>query len=260
MTSMIESDAPETGGKASPPLVLLAEDHPVGRILVSRLLETAGFTVVIAKNGREAVDLLFADPEGFDLLLLDLEMPVMDGWEAVRAIREKGIMLPVVALSGHTDESLGERCRKSGMNDYLTKPVSMEALAAVMQQWTGRRGTRPSTSPDLDGEVVFDREFLLSRIGRDEGLAASIAKTFARTAGSHLKAAASARGEGNLTGALGEIHALKGAAANVGARRMAGACLAFEEMATKGYDHGMDDAMDVLAREIEAFKEALDQS
>jgi signal transduction histidine kinase/DNA-binding response OmpR family regulator len=121
--------------------VLLAEDNAVNQRLASRLLEKRGHSVVVAENGREALAAL--EKESFDLVLMDVQMPVMDGFEATAAIRKKeeasGIHLPVVALTAHAMKGDREKCLAGGMDGYLTKPIRPQELDEILQRYLARR-------------------------------------------------------------------------------------------------------------------------
>src|SRR5208337_4987123 len=115
--------------------ILLAEDNAVNQKLASRLLEKRGHTVVVAANGREALKAL--EKEEFDLVLMDVSMPEMDGLEAARAIRAAeqttGAHLPIIAMTAHAMKGDRERCLAAGMDGYLAKPVQARELFAVAQ-------------------------------------------------------------------------------------------------------------------------------
>jgi signal transduction histidine kinase/CheY-like chemotaxis protein/uncharacterized membrane protein affecting hemolysin expression len=125
--------------------ILLAEDNPVNQRLASRLLEKRGHSVVLAANGREALDALVK--EIFDLVLMDVQMPVMDGFEATAAIRKREvggeIRLPIVALTAHAMKGDREKCLAAGMDGYLTKPIRPQELDEVLESYLARRsGTK----------------------------------------------------------------------------------------------------------------------
>jgi CheY-like chemotaxis protein len=114
--------------------VLLVEDNPINQKVAQRLLEKAGHTVVIAGNGKEAIDVLEVRP--FDLVLMDISMPEMDGLEATARIREReagrGSRLPIVAFTAHAMVGDRERCIAAGMDAYVTKPVAPPQLFQAM--------------------------------------------------------------------------------------------------------------------------------
>ncbi|MBX9404137.1 response regulator [Pseudomonas baetica] len=125
--------------ETSPPVrrgrVLLVEDNPVNQLVAKGMLGKLGCDVVVAAHGAEALDQL--EYQEFDLVLMDCNMPVMDGYEASRQIRQSGRWpnLPIVALTANAMSEERERCRAAGMSDYLAKPFRREELAALLDQW-----------------------------------------------------------------------------------------------------------------------------
>jgi two-component system, sensor histidine kinase and response regulator len=120
--------------------ILLAEDNAVNRLLAVRLLEKRGHAVTVAGNGKEALAALEKQP--FDLVLMDVQMPEMDAFEATAAIRDKekhsGSHLPVIAMTAHAMVGDRERCLAAGMDDYITKPIRPDDLTAVLARHSHR--------------------------------------------------------------------------------------------------------------------------
>jgi two-component system sensor histidine kinase/response regulator len=118
--------------------ILLVEDNPVNQVLAVRLLEKRGHAVAVAGNGKEA--LVALEKQAFDLVLMDVQMPVMDGFEATAAIREKektsGNHLPVIAMTAHAMVGDKERCLEAGMDDYITKPIRGEELSDLLKHYS----------------------------------------------------------------------------------------------------------------------------
>jgi len=149
-----EEEAPDVTDKGPPPVrplkVLLAEDSLVNQKLVRALLERRGHRVVIANNGHEALGACLA--ERFDLILMDIQMPEMDGLEATAAIRraerQTGVRTPIVAMTAHVLQGDRERCLESGMDDYLAKPVRARRLFEAIEAATGQSSARPC--PDAE--------------------------------------------------------------------------------------------------------------
>ncbi len=138
--------------------MLLVEDNPVNQIVARRFVERRGHEVVVAANGMEALRLIGAGP--FDLVLMDLQMPEMDGYEATALIRrnEGGERrLIIVAMTAHASEDDAEECLRAGMDGYLAKPVRLDELARILREAdTGaireRSGAQTGfTSPPRDG-------------------------------------------------------------------------------------------------------------
>ena len=125
-------------GVDAPSRLLLVEDNPDNQNLVLRILEKANYVVDVADNGQIAVEAVKNNT--FDLVLMDVQMPVMDGFEASLAIRsweqESGrARVPIVALTAHAIEGYRETCLKNGMDDYMTKPLRRKRLLALIEQW-----------------------------------------------------------------------------------------------------------------------------
>jgi signal transduction histidine kinase/ActR/RegA family two-component response regulator len=117
--------------------VLVVEDNAINRQILDRLLRRLGMLVEFANNGREAVDAVLAEPQRFDVVVMDVQMPVMDGLEATRLIRGQvsATQLPIIAMTAHAMEEERLACLAAGMNDHLTKPVDPRALARTLEHW-----------------------------------------------------------------------------------------------------------------------------
>jgi CheY-like chemotaxis protein len=119
---------------------MLVEDGPDNRRLLTHVLERTGATVVCAENGRVALDLLFADPDAatrFDVILMDMQMPVLDGYAATTELRQRGCTTPVIALTAHAMVGDRERCLAVGCTDYATKPFRWPQLMQCIRRVTG---------------------------------------------------------------------------------------------------------------------------
>ena len=134
--------------------ILVAEDNDINALLTRTLLERDGHNVYIVKNGREALAALNAeDGDIYDLVLMDLHMPEMDGFEATRHIRamsDARSSLPIIALTANAMADDRQHCLTAGMDDYLSKPVAPDALSHMLEAWSGRRsdmGVAPSDAP-----------------------------------------------------------------------------------------------------------------
>lgn len=140
--SEIKNDSGKPVSQGDGRRLLLVDDHRVNQMVSKGMLNKLGYKVVIANNGREALAAL--EEQHFDLVLMDCQMPEMDGYEATREIRrmeqEQGVTkpLPVVAMTAHAGESDQAKCYAAGMNDYLAKPVSFEKLEQNLKRWLGK--------------------------------------------------------------------------------------------------------------------------
>jgi len=118
------------------PSILLAEDNKANQIISKAMIESSGFEVTIAENGQEVLDLL--SQVTFDLILLDCQMPIMDGYEAIGRIRQLDdpakAGIPVVALTADTQTETRKACLDSGMDDFLTKPFTIDEIAGLVSK------------------------------------------------------------------------------------------------------------------------------
>ncbi len=114
--------------------ILLAEDGRDNQRLIERLLRKEGYEVVIVENGQEVLGAVAADPDGFDLVLMDMQMPVVDGYTATSELRAMGVDLPIVALTAHAMDGAREACLEAGCDEYATKPIEREELFAVIHR------------------------------------------------------------------------------------------------------------------------------
>jgi CheY-like chemotaxis protein len=131
----LQSSAQAQPARESTARVLLVEDNPVNQMVAKGMLAKLGYQVLVAAHGAEALEVLEQEP--IDLILMDCNMPVMDGYEASRRIRSNGRWpeLPIVALTANALSDERERCRAAGMNDYLAKPFRREELAVMLDTW-----------------------------------------------------------------------------------------------------------------------------
>lgn len=119
--------------------ILLAEDNPVNQKLAVLILNKAGYQVDVANNGRKAVETFTQQPANYDLILMDVQMPEMDGLEATRELRSRGFhSIPIIAMTANAMKGDREICLEAGMNDYITKPVKREIIFEIIEKWLHR--------------------------------------------------------------------------------------------------------------------------
>jgi CheY-like chemotaxis protein len=214
--------------------VLLAEDNPVNQEVAATMLRRRGHTVDIVASGREAVAAVERDRAGYDLVLMDIQMPELDGVAAARAIRalpaDRGGAIPIVALTAHALPEERARCATAGMTGYLTKPFRARELFEIVevQSRGAAAGTPPGTPPtaaatvpptdlpaDLDG---FRRDMVEAGAG---AAVPAILATFTASAQGRLAALGRAAAAGDAAAAAAAAHALRSAAATIRAERLA---------------------------------------
>jgi len=140
--------------------ILLVEDNPVNQKLAGMMLSKAGYHVEIAGNGLEAVEKYSASPGDFDLIFMDVQMPVMDGMEATRTIREKGFAdVPIIAMTAHAIKGYRDECLAAGMDDYLTKPIKRELVFEILEKYVFKKRNDFSERKISAGSArIFDQE------------------------------------------------------------------------------------------------------
>ncbi|PIE69661.1 MAG: hybrid sensor histidine kinase/response regulator [Deltaproteobacteria bacterium] len=120
--------------------LLLAEDNPVNQKLAKIMLSKAGYQVTVANNGELALQTFLDSPEDFTAILMDMQMPQMNGLQATRAIRDNGfIQVPIIAMTANAMQEDKDRCHAAGMNDYISKPIKKELLLATLQKWLAKK-------------------------------------------------------------------------------------------------------------------------
>ena len=214
--------------------VLLAEDNPVNQKVASRMLELMGCRVDIAANGREAAEMAASLP--YDLVLMDCQMPEVDGFEATARIRQRevatGVRVPIVALTAHAMAGDRERCIAAGMDDYLTKPVRPDALSGALARLrvTGVPGEARAHPPG-----IIDERAAADAVGGDGQLLAELLDIFEPASARYLDEIDRGVREGDTEAVTRAAHALRGSAANF---RAIAACELAAELETGV--HGME--------------------
>jgi CheY-like chemotaxis protein len=218
--------------------VLVAEDNPVNRKLVTTLLRKRGHTVKAVENGREAVAAIKDRSDApFEVVLMDLQMPEMGGLEATRLIRERerssGRRLPLIALTAHAMHGDRARCLEAGMDGYLAKPIDVDELISTVERFgAGEAAARPQVAgPEANeaSEAVFDEAAALSYTGGDRRLLKEVVQLFRADYPSSLRKINRAlQGRDSETLRMA-AHRLKGSIATVGAPAARRAAAELEE-------------------------------
>ncbi len=222
--------------------LLLAEDNLVNQKLAVKLLAGRGHSVQVANNGREALEA--ARRERYDAILMDLQMPVMGGIEACRAIREResgADHVPIVALTAHALDRDRELCLASGMDGFVSKPVRIDHLMSELERVIYSTAAMPVSPapapvpvrPANEGDIL-DCNGTLSRLSGDRDLFAEIAEIYAVSAPRQLGSIDTALAKGDIARVCSEAHALKGATATFEAPAVLCAVAALEAHAIEG--------------------------
>jgi CheY-like chemotaxis protein len=212
----------------NPLRILVAEDHPMNRRVMLGLLEHLGYGAEVAGNGREALEALAR--RRYDVVLMDVQMPEMDGLETTRRIRRQ---LPadrqprIFALTAHAMPGDRERCLEAGMDGYLSKPVQIAALEAALEATSSAVETLP---PDPLDRQILDLLRGLPAAG-GESFLSTVIRSFLASSADDLATVRRCAEEGRWPEAGRAAHRLKGSSATLGAARVAAACAAIEEKA-----------------------------
>jgi two-component system sensor histidine kinase/response regulator len=236
--------------------ILLVEDNAVNQLVALRLLEKYGHTVGVAANGRKALEEL--EKESYDLILMDVQMPEMNGWEATQAIREKekltGGHIPIVAMTAHAMKGDEERCLAAGMDAYLTKPIRTQELLAVLDD-IGNRKAGPPVPLDMPSQKSttdsIDLEATLERLDGDRGLFQELAQVFKEECPRIVEAMRRAIVVNDAKSLEGCAHTLKGSSASVGALAVSHAAGEIERLAHTGSVESTSVEFKILQEELE---------
>ena len=242
-------DAAQPGGRSAPRTlmaipgtsVLLVEDNEINQQVATELLQMADFQVTVAENGALAVDAV--SKQTFDVVLMDLQMPVMDGHEATRRIRENPDCdrLPIIAMTADALSGERERCLASGMNDFVTKPIDINALFATLRQWIPDNmvekepaAPSPSGQPDDEDDLPvmagIDARAGLSKLGGNRQIYRNLLRKFAENHGRAGVELRTLLDTGKKSEAKRLVHSVKGLAGNIGALALQQASLSLESV------------------------------
>ncbi|MEW5735092.1 MAG: response regulator [Thermodesulfobacteriota bacterium] len=224
--------------------VLLVEDNEVNRVLAAEFLARAGVRTDLAKNGREALEAVRR--QKYDLVLMDIQMPVMDGLAAASAIRSDPRFrdLPIVAMTAHAMPRDREKSLAAGMNEHLAKPVEPEALYRVLARFL------PGKSGKKEGGRGVDREEGLKKTGNDKELYGRLLQIFQEVHSADPERIGEMAAAGDGEGLRSLAHAIRGAAAVIEAPRLAEMARSLEQAVARGAES--------ITAEAEAFREELE--
>jgi CheY-like chemotaxis protein len=234
--------------------ILLVEDNAVNQKLAVRLLEKRGHHVTIASNGREALTAL--EMKSFDLVLMDVQMPIMDGLEATALLREKekktGRHQQVIAMTALVMKGDRERCIAAGMDGYLTKPIRTKELDYVLEKHAVNSSPsqdEPATIVEA-GESAVNTAELMERIGEDRELLAELIGIFQKEYPGYLQSAREALALGKIEELKRTAHTLRGSLSNLAADSASQIAGTLENEASSMTSTSANQLIDSLAREI----------
>ena len=245
--------------------ILVAEDNSVNQRLAARVLEKEGHSVTIAGSGQAAVDLF--DERPFDLILMDVQMPGLDGLQATVRIRDKergsARHVPIVAMTAQAAESDRLRCLESGMDAYVTKPVHVPSLLKMIES-VGGGGKSMNTELAGEGTHVetqlrqLDESLALSRVGGDVELLKEVIGLFLGDYPSTFEKIKSAVAASDARALEHSAHSLKGSVSTFGAGRAFEAAFTLEKLGRSGDLRGAQEGLHELEHALEALRPELE--
>ncbi len=242
--------------------LLLVEDNAVNRKVATRMLERSGFVVTVAEDGREGVE-RFREG-GWDVVLMDIQMPVMDGIEATRTIRaweaERGLeRTPIIAVTAHTLDDDRTAAHAAGMDGFVGKPISPDELLGAIHRLVrvAPEDVAEDSGPPAIAEVL-DWSEALERMDGDEGVLRELLRLFLQDSEHMTRRLEEARASGDLHQLERAAHGVKGASATISARAVAPLALEIEQLARHGEAVKAIDRMQDLRVELQRLRRALE--
>ncbi len=235
--------------------ILLVEDNLINQKLAVSLLEKRGYRVEVAENGRKALEAWAS--RSFDLILMDVQMPEMDGLEAARRIRQRegqsGGHIPIVAMTAHAMEDDRQRCLEAGMDEVITKPISPQTLYAAVETAAGLSVLKAAPTPEdpTARPEALDREALLAQFSYDHGFLAEMVEVLARETPQRLRRMLQALEQGDAQALAHEAHAFKGVLGNFSQGPAFEQAKSLEQGARAGDLEGCRDTLSSLRRRAE---------
>jgi signal transduction histidine kinase/DNA-binding response OmpR family regulator len=257
--------------------ILLTEDNDINQQIAVELLEGTGATVMVANNGREAVEILSNGPQPppFDVVLMDLQMPEMDGYQATANLRSDArfAALPIIAMTAHATVEERQRCLDAGMNDHVSKPIDPDNLFSTLVRWSRPRSTQAVAAhaasitvadevllPEIAGINLADG---LRRIAGNRRLYRDLLGQFADKQCDAAAQISAALKEGDRKLAERIAHTVKGVAANIGISEVQSAAQKLEKAIRDGHDSIsalLDEFTALLSTQVHAIEQALNAS
>ncbi|MBI5578954.1 MAG: PAS domain S-box protein [Deltaproteobacteria bacterium] len=255
--------------------ILLVEDNITNQQVALGILKKLGLRADAVANGAEALKSL--ETILYDLVLMDVQMPVMDGFEATCHIRSaqsavQDHQVPIIAMTAHAMQGDRERCLEAGMNDYVTKPIAPQALAETLDKWLPKEEgeLRKARNDQRDGGVtdvsivesqapIFDKAGLMARLMDDEELARTVAEGFLEDIPQQIETLRGYLEARDAPDAERQAHTIKGASANVGGEALRAVAFEMEKAARAGDLDAARGHMAELDTQFDRLKEAMDE-
>jgi two-component system, sensor histidine kinase and response regulator len=253
--------------------ILLVEDNEINRQVAKEILEGAGFLVELADNGLEAIERVADTTVPLDALLMDIQMPGMDGFEATRSIREKlqNMALPIIAMTAHVMESDKQNCYQAGMNDYITKPIDPDQLITTLAHWIKPRGGKlPVTTKNEKPRTMTAKKLpkslpginiktALKRMSGNKQLLVKLLLVFADDYAEVVENISKALATENIDLARRLTHSLKGISGNLSADEVFAASQDLEDAIKKGGKSHTDTCLVTLEKALQKVIKAVNK-
>jgi PAS domain S-box-containing protein len=248
-------------------VILLAEDYPTNQQIVMRHLRSAGYTVDLVENGAQVLHAFME--KTYDLILMDIQMPVMDGYDAAIEIRrfeaemQGGKRVPIIAMTAHAIKEYINKCRESGMDDYISKPVRRSDLLAMVDKWTSRtvitkdgQTESPLIGQNRDSgeKVIMDYDEALHEFCDDKPFLQEVMDGFVENVKKQLILIRQAIADGDAAMVGKESHSIKGGSGNLKARELSEIASIMEKLGKEGNLQGLHDTLHKMEEAFERLR------
>lgn len=242
--------------------ILIVEDNETNQDIAEMILQKKGFNTGTAENGQIAIERLINDQ--YDLVLMDCQMPVMDGYQSTHAIRQMQEFknLPIIAMTANAMKGDRDKCLEAGMNDYISKPIDSELLIAVIEKHLHNKSVDHSAKSNHRAEdkpLVFDHETLMKRLESDSDFLKKVLKSFFKNTPLLIENIRDSFQHGNYDNISHYAHTLKGTAGNVSANKIRKTAIQIENAANEQNKEELEHCLERLDHEMTEFQNELDQ-
>lgn len=235
-------------------MILVAEDNPVNQTLIQKILVKLGHEVTIAENGKEALSAFVNG--SYDLIFMDIQMPVMDGFEAtarIRDLEDRDHRIPIVAVTAHALKGDRDKCLQMGMDDYLSKPIDRNELHKILRVWTGSQ-PRPAANPSSSDSQL---DMTLPHFASDIEFFQEMIDSLKTNAPMLLQKIGDALESGDVVSLRNAAHTVKGSLSNFGKNQATETAAEIEYMARSGQLEHVHEAFHQLQSNVNQLIEFL---